>query len=167
MIRPLSLLLCLLAPGVALAQSAAGATGPQSATDLDLSVPQKPMQYLNDPTLRGDPPGTFYGDKSGRRALPRDGAGNGIAEVADDKLRVNGSITTGIGYTKGFGNTHYNAAELNLNKNYTNDDGKTRNMNLNIQISEGKGPGFYGPYGGGYGYGRGYWDAAGPGPVGW
>lgn len=167
MIRPLSLLLCLLAPGVVLAQSAAGATGPQSATDLDLSVPQQPLQYLNDPTLRGDPPGTFYGDKSGRRATPRGSAANGIADVTDDKLRVNGSITTGIGYSKGFGNTHYNAAELNLNKNYTNDDGKTRNMNLNIQISEGKGPGFYGPYGGGYGYGRGYWDAAGPGPVGW
>ena len=166
MIRSLSLLLCLLAPGVALAQSAAGATGPQSATGLNLAVPQAPMQYLGDGSLRGDPPGTFYGDKSGRRLSDR-GAANGIADVTDDKLRVNGSITTGIGYAKNFGNTHYNAAELNLNKNYTNDDGKTRNMNLNIQISEGKGPGFYGPYGGGYGYGRGYWDAAGPGPVGW
>ncbi|WNH53762.1 hypothetical protein [Stenotrophomonas oahuensis] len=166
MIRPLSLLLCLLAPGVALAQSAAGATGPQSATDLNLAVPQEPLQYLNDPTLRGDPPGTFYGDKSGRR-VARGPAGNGIAEVTDDKLRVNGSFTTGIGYSENFGNTHFNAAELNLNKNYTNDEGKTRNMNLNIRVSEGKGPGFYGPYGyGDYGYGGGgYWG--GPGPVGW
>lgn len=166
MIRPLSLLLLLLAPGVVLAQSAAGATGPQSATDLDLSLPQQPLQYLNDPSLRGDPPGTFYGDKSGRRAVQRDAAGNRIADVVDDKLRVNGSITTGIGYAKNFGNTHFNAAELNLNKSYTNDEGKTRNMNLNIQISEGKGPGFYGPYGAGYGgYGPGFWG--GPPPVGW
>ena len=106
MIRPLSLLLCLLAPGVVLAQSAAGATGPQSATDLDLSLPQKPLQNMNDPTLRGDPPGTFYGDKSGRRALARDDAGNRVAGVTDDKLRVNGSITTGIGYAKGLSLIH-------------------------------------------------------------
>ncbi len=167
MIRPLSLLLCLLAPGVALAQSAAGATGPQSATDLNLALPDAPMQYLNDPTLRGDPPGTFYGDKTGRRAVDRPGAANGIAQVTDDKLRVNGSFTTGIGYSKNFGNSHYNEAELNLNKNYTTDEGKTHNLNLNIRVGEGKGPGFYGPYGGGYGgYGRGgYWDY--PPPAGW
>lgn len=163
MIRSLSLLVCLLAPGVVLAQSASGATGPQSATDLNLAVPQAPMQYLGDGSLRGDPPGTFYGDKSGRRLSDR-GAANGIATVTDDKLRVNGSFTTGIGYSENFGNTHFNAAELNLNKNYTNDDGKTRNMNLNIRVSEGKGPGFFGPYGGYGGYGRfggpgpGYWD---------
>jgi len=158
MIRSLSLLLCLLAPGVALAQSAAGATGPQSATDLNLALPQAPMQYLGDASLRGDPPGTFYGDKSGRRLSDR-GAANGIAEVTDDKLRVNGSLTTGIGYSKEGGNSHYNAAEINLNKNYTTDEGKTHNMNLNIRVSEGKGPGFYGPYGGyGYGPGPGYWD---------
>ena len=158
MIRSLSLLLCLLAPGVALAQSAAGATGPQSATDRNLALPQAPMQYLGDASLRGDPPGTFYGDKSGRRLSDR-GAANGIAEVTDDKLRVNGSLTTGIGYSKEGGNSHYNAAEINLNKNYTTDEGKTHNMNLNIRVSEGKGPGFYGPYGGyGYGPGPGYWD---------
>ena len=167
MIRSLSLLLCLLAPGVALAQSAAGATGPQSATGLNLAVPEAPMQYLGDGSLRGDPPGTFYGDKSGRRLSDR-GAANGIADVTDDKLRVNGSITTGIGYAKNFGNTHYNAAELNLNKNYTTDDGKTHNVNVNIRVSEGKGPGFgpYGGYGGyGYGPGPGYWDY--PPPYGW
>lgn len=163
MIRLLALLLCLSMPGAALAQSAAGATGPQSATGLDLTIPDQPLQYLGDPSLRGDPPGTFYGDKSGRRVSER--AGNGIAEVTDDKLRINGSFTTGIGYAKNYGNTHFNAAELNLSKNYTNDEGKTRGVNVNIQVSEGKGPGFFGPYGGyGYGRGPGYWD---PPPIGW
>ncbi|WP_411852458.1 hypothetical protein ACLB90_08275 [Stenotrophomonas sp. LGBM10] len=168
MIRLLPLLLCLSMPGVALAQSAAGATGPQSATGLDLTIPDQPLQYLGDPSLRGDPPGTFYGDKSGRGVSER--AGNGIAHVTDDKLRVNGSFTTGIGYAKNYGNTHFNAAELNLSKNYTDDEGRTRGVNVNIQVSEGKGPGFFGPYGGGpyggYGYGRGpgYWD---PPPIGW
>jgi len=163
MIRLLPLLLCLSLPGVALAQSAAGATGPQSSTGLDLSIPDAPLQYLSDQSLRGDPPGTFYGDRTGRRSTDR--AANGIAHVTDDKLRVNGSVTTGIGYAKNFGNTHYNAAELNLSKNYTSDEGNTRNVNVNIRVSEGKGPGFFGPYGyddfdgyGGYGRGPGYWD---------
>ena len=66
MIRPLTLLLCLALPGTVLAQSAAGATAPQ-ATGLDLSLPQAPMRYLNDASLKQDPPGTFYGDKSGPR----------------------------------------------------------------------------------------------------
>ena len=166
MIRLLSLLLCLSLPGVALAQSAAGATGPQSSTGLDLSIPDAPLQYLSDQSLRGDPPGTFYGDRTGRRSTDR--AANGIAHVTDDKLRVNGSFTTGIGYSENYGNSHYNAAELNLSKNYTTDEGNTRNVNVNIRVSEGKGPGFFGPYGydgydgfggyGGYGRGPGYWD---------
>ncbi len=161
MTRLLPLLLCLSMPGVAMAQSAAGATGPQSATGLDLSLPDQPLQYLNDPSLRGDPPGTFYGDKTGRRALDRDSGR--IAGVTDDKLRVNGSFTTGIGYSKNFGNSHYNEAELNLNKNYTTDEGNTHNVNLNIRVSEGKGPGFFGPYGGYGGYGGGYGYGPGPG----
>ena len=162
MIRPLTLLLCLASlPGTVLAQSAAGATAPQS-NGLDLSVPQEPMRYLNDPTVQQDPPGTYYGDKSGPRV--HDDAR--IADVTDDKLKVSGSFTTGIGYSKGYGNSHYNAATLNLSKNYTTDEGKTRGVNLNIHVSEGNGPGF-GPYGGGF-YGRGgpgYWDY--PPPYGW
>ena len=50
-------------------------------------------------------------------------------------------------------------------RNYTSDEGNTRNVNVNIRVSEGKGPGFFGPYGydgfdgyGGYGRGPGYWD---------
>ncbi|MCF5088850.1 MULTISPECIES: hypothetical protein [Stenotrophomonas] len=163
MIRPLTLLLCLAAlPGTALAQSAAGATAPQ-ASGLDLSVPQTPIRYLNDPALQQDPPGTFYGDKTG----PRVNGDGRIADVTDDKVKVSGSFTTGIGYAKNYGNTHYNAATLNLSKNYTNDEGKTRGVNVNIHVSEGKGPGFFGPYGGGgyYGGGPGYWDY--PPPYGW
>lgn len=161
MIRPLILLCMAALPGVALAQSAVGAVGPQSATGLNLDVPQAPLRYLNDPTLQQDPPGTYYGDRSG----PRPRAEGGIAEVNDDKIKVSGSLTTGIGYAEGYGNTHYNAATLNLSKNYTTDEGRTRGVNVNIHVSEGKGPGFMGPWGGGYGPGPGYWDR--PPPFGW
>ena len=159
MIRPLTLLLCLALPGTVLAQSAAGATAPQAA-GLDLSLPQAPMRYLNDPALQQDPPGTYYGDKGGPRV--HDDAR--IADVTDDKVKVSGSFTTGIGYSKNGGNSHYNAATLNLSKNYTTDEGKTHGVNLNIHVSEGKGPGFFGPYGGYYGRGPG-WDY--PPPYGW
>ncbi|PSD27650.1 hypothetical protein C7E12_15700, partial [Stenotrophomonas maltophilia] len=107
-----------------------------------------------------DPPGTYYGDKSGPRV--HDDAK--IADVTDDKVKVSGSFTTGIGYSKNGGNSHYNAATLNLSKNYTTDEGKTHGVNLNIHVSEGKGPGFFGPYGGYYGRGPG-WDY--PPPYGW
>jgi len=166
MIRPLILLCLACAPSLAMAQSAAGATGPQSATRLNLAVPSEPLRYLNDPSFQQDAPGTYYGDKSG--PLPRGEAGR-VAEVTDDKVRVSGSVSTGIGYSEGYGNSHYNAASLNLSKNYTTDEGKTRGVNVNIHVSEGKGPGFYGPwgggYGGGFGPGPGYWD--GPAPFGW
>lgn len=160
MIRPLTLLLCLALPGTVLAQSAAGATAPQAA-GLDLTLPQAPLRYLNDPALQQDPPGTYYGDKSGPRV--HDDAK--IADVTDDKVKVSGSLTTGIGYSKNGGNSHYNAATLNLSKNYTTDEGKTHGVNVNIHVSEGKGPGFFGPYGGYYGRGPGYWDY--PPPYGW
>lgn len=167
MLRNSLILTSLLAPAVAMAQ-AAGATGPQSATSLDLSVPQAPLRYLNDDAYQRDAPGTFYGDRSGRRASM---AGEPGVEITDDKLRVNGSVSTGIGYSKRGGNSHYTAASLNLSKNYTTDEGKTNSVNLNIHVSEGEGPGFYGPYGGGYGgygpypYGPGRWDI--PPPSGW
>ena len=166
MIRPLILLCLACAPSLVMAQSAAGATGPQSATSLNLAVPSEPLRYLNDPSFQQDAPGTYYGDKSG--PLPR-GEDGRVAEVTDDKLRVSGSVSTGIGYSEGYGNSHYNAASLNLSKNYTTDEGKTRGVNVNIHVSEGKGPGFYGPwgggYGGGFGPGPGYWDR--PPPFGW
>ena len=166
MIRPLILLCLACAPSLVMAHSAAGATGPQSATGLNLAVPSEPLRYLNDPSFQQDAPGTYYGDKSG--PLPR-GEDGRVAEVTDDKLRVSGSVSTGIGYSEGYGNSHYNAASLNLSKNYTTDEGKTRGVNVNIHVSEGKGPGFYGPWGGGYGGdfspGPGYWDR--PPPFGW
>ncbi|GAB3065931.1 hypothetical protein GCM10027214_35660 [Stenotrophomonas tumulicola] len=165
MIRPLILLCLACAPSVALAQSAAGATGPQSVTGLNLAVPNEPLRYLNDPSFQQDAPGTYYGDKTG----PRPRADGSPGTLDDDKMKVSGSFSTGIGYSKGYGNSHYNAATLNLSKNYTTDEGKTRGVNVNIHVSEGNGPGFYGPwdgpYGGGFGPGPGYWGR--PPPFGW
>lgn len=132
----------LLAPALALAQTPAA---------LDLSVPQEPLRYLGDPSYQSDAPGTYYGDHSGR-GLPRKNAAG--TEVVDDKLQVNGTVSTGIGYSKAFGNSHWSAVDLNLGKNYSNDEGKTRRFDLNIHLSQGEGAG---PYGYGPGYGPGPW----------
>ena len=64
---------------------------------------------------------------------------------------LSGSITTGIGYSKGHGRSTYNAANLNLCKTTYNDEGKPRTFNLDINVSRSDGPGYY--YGPGYGPG--------------
>ena len=74
MIRTSLIAVLLLAPAVAMAQDDAGG--------LDLSVPQAPLRYLGG-TYKGDAPGTYYGDHSGRGLAKKDSPG---AQVMDDKL---------------------------------------------------------------------------------
>jgi hypothetical protein len=113
------------------------------AEKLDLSLPREAATYT------ADPPGTYYGDKSGPP----------LATLADESERdpcvvmhndrdgdgVTGSFTTGVGYSKGYGSSTFNAATINLCKSYNNDDGNTRMFNLNINVGRSDGPGFYGP----------------------
>ena len=143
MTRPSLILTCLLVPATAMAQNSATTPGA-----LDLSVPQAPLRYLGDaPAYRNDPPGTYYGDHSGPQ--PRRQA---AAATSDDTLQVHGAISTGIGYSRALGNSHWTAADINLGKNYTTDEGKTRRVDVNIHVSQGKGAG---PFG--YGPGPGPW----------
>lgn len=141
MIRPSLIVALLLVPAAALAQN--GAVTPGA---LDLSIPQAPMRYLDDPAYQSDAPGTFYGDHSGR-GLRKD---SGNSPVVDEKLQVHGAVSAGIGYSKAYGNSNWQAVDLNLGKNITNDEGKTRRVDLNIHMSKGEG---VGPYG----YGPGPW----------
>jgi hypothetical protein len=134
---PVILLACLLAPFAAAAQSATPGA-------LDLSVPQAPLRYMSDPSYQSDAPGTYYGDHSGPRPK-RDAV---AAATNDDGLQVHGAVSTGIGYSKAFGNSHWTSADVNLGKDYTTDEGNTRRLDLNIHISQGKGAGpfGYGPW---------------------
>ncbi|KAF1723523.1 hypothetical protein CSC76_15025 [Pseudoxanthomonas mexicana] len=127
-------LLALLTATPALAQS--------NAEALDLALPSA-RAYAN------AAPGTWYGDR--QQAKPK----GPRAEVPvdpcawygdDDGDGVSGSITTGIGYSKGYGRSTYNAANLNLCKTTYNDEGKPRTFNLDIHVGRSDGPGFnYGP----------------------
>ena len=145
--RFLMILACLLASPLAAAQTAGTTPG-----SLDLSVPQAPLRYLGE-TYKGDAPGTYYGDHSGRGLEKKDSPG---AQVMDDKLQVHGAVSAGIGYSKAYGNSNWQAVDLNLGKNYNTDEGQSRRVNLNIHMSKSEGPGPYG-YGPGPGFGPGPW----------
>jgi hypothetical protein len=119
------------------------------AEKLDLTLPREAASYT------ADPPGTYYGDKSGPplATVADDGEGDPCIIMHNDRDGdgVTGSFTTGIGYSKGYGRSTYNAATINLCKSYNNDDGDSRMFNLNIHVDRSDGPGFYGPYPGYYG----------------
>ena len=118
-----------------------------NAEALDLALPNA-SAYAN------DAPGTWYGDrqvaksKDQREEAPIDPC---AWYGDDDGDGVTGSITTGIGYSKGYGRSTYNAANLNLCRTTYNDEGKPRTFNLDINVSRSDGPGYY--YGPGHGPG--------------
>lgn len=88
--------------------------GAQTSPPLDLRLRQPP----DAPALGGD-----TGD-----ATP------GIY-VADSATSVHGSFTSGIGYSKAFGTSTINAADLDVTKQY--DDGKTLNLHIDVLRSTG------------------------------
>lgn len=119
---------------VTVAEQGAAPIDPVTASaPLKLQLPDPGSQPLS---LAGgeDSPGEYYGDHG----------------KDDDGVSVHGSFTTGVGYSKGYGTSTLNAAELHISKQY--DDGKTVDMHINVEKT--KGPGFspyaY-PYGGYYG----------------
>lgn len=123
---------------------AAGGAAAQSAdAPLDLSVPEPvAAPAATDAAAKSDPPGTYYGDTSGR---PSRRAWDEPAVEDDGTAKVWGSFTTGIGHTKGYGTSHYNAAEVNVSKSFG--DGERPNaFNLQIRVEQSDGPGFGGPY---------------------
>lgn len=127
-----------------MAMAATGAAAAQSAdTPLDLRVPEPAAApAATDAAAKSDPPGTYYGDTSGKPSR-RDADETAVAD--DGTAKVWGSFTTGIGHTKGYGTSHYNAAEVNVSKSFG--DGERPNaFNLQIRVEQGDGPAFGGPY---------------------
>jgi hypothetical protein len=55
--------------------------------------------------------------------------------VADSATSVHGTFSTGIGYSKAFGNSTINTADLDVNKHY--DDGRTLNLHIDVLHSTG------------------------------
>ncbi len=114
------------------------------AEALDLSLPQaSAASYLN------DPPGTWYGDTSGRPART---AGETVVARSrcptapnGEERDITGNFSTGIGYSNRGGNSHWNAANINYCKERVDGDGDSRTFNININVDQYDGPGFHGP----------------------
>ena len=136
--RPLGLLLASVLATSAAAQSA--------SRPLNLKLPPGAVPATSGsaakPASASTAPGVYYGDTSGKPS--RRDADEAVA-ADDGKAKVWGSFTTGIGHTKGYGTSHYNAAEVNVSKSFG--DGERPNaFNLQIRVEQGDGPAFGGPY---------------------
>lgn len=118
---------------------AAAMPAAHAAEPLDLTLPRESAFAR---TYRNAPPGTWYGDKS----LPAaDGASvrtSACPKAADGSDRpVTGSVTTGFGYTSGYGSSRYNGADVNYCKEHVGEDGDSSVFNVQIHVDKYDGPG--------------------------
>jgi len=83
---------------------------------LDLQLPQPPVRA----------------DLGGNANTPDDYDDN---DTDDTGTSVHGAFTTGIGYSKAYGNSTVNSAEIDVTKHY--DNGKTLDMHFDVTRSTG------------------------------
>ena len=117
---------------------------------LDLVLPKTAIS-----TPAADPPGTWYGDRSGVPAAVAPASSTrtrvhprlGCPTSPDGGERaVTGSFTTGVGYSSDLGSSTYNGANLGYCKTYTDGDGDERTINLQMHVDRFDGPDMrYGP----------------------
>jgi hypothetical protein len=115
---------------------------------LDLALPQASP-------YRNDPPGTWYGDRSGVPAPAPATAGAVIARRpvcpsgADGQERpLTGAVTAGVGYSSNLGSSNYTAADLAYCKRLIGDDGSEGAVRLQMHVDRFDGPlPVYGPRG--------------------
>ena len=70
-----------------------------------------------------------------QQASDDDDAASSDFGAGDTTTSVHGSFTTGIGYSKNFGNSTYNAAELDVSKR--TDDGRAVDFHIAVQRTTG------------------------------
>ncbi len=157
----LLLLPLLLAAGVAAAS--------EDARGLDLDLPQAPL-FTGAKTVDAPPgaPDTDYDRVLREREQARHDEVTTVSNcppAADGSERgITGSFTTGIGHSSRGGNSHWNAADINLCKEYVSSAGDVNTLNMRIRVGQYDGPGYF--HGPGYfdgGYGHGPYGGHGPG----
>jgi hypothetical protein len=83
---------------------------------LDLQLPQQPVAHADD------------GEDADVPAVDD-------ADATDNGTSVHGAFTSGIGYSKAYGHSSVNAAELDVTKQY--DNGKTLGVHIDVIRSTG------------------------------
>lgn len=127
----------------ALVAARAHAQAPVEVLDLSLPAAQpataasSPERAFDAPAAF-DPPGKYYGDTSGRTT--RSGSLGDQQPGDDGEPQVWGSVSTGIGYSKGYGNSHWSAADINVSKAFG--EGGRNRVDLHINVEQSEGPGF-------------------------
>lgn len=144
--RSLLLMCGLLACTPVVAQDVDSADSADAARTLDLSVPATPIAFVNAADYQNPPPGGWHGN------LPAPG------QDGDGAWQVHGSMEVGVGWSEHGGNSNYQAADINMARTYTTDDGDTGHVGINISVGQFDGPAF------GPAYGPGYYYGPGPGP---
>ncbi len=112
----------------------------QTAQPLDLSVPASATTAAADPGAPADPPGTYYGDTSGKPAARR--FEDDDRAVRDDgKAQVWGSVSTTVGHAESVGTTWWNSANVNVSKAFG--ENNQNRATISIDVGTQDGPGFY------------------------
>jgi hypothetical protein len=130
-----STVLCFSA-GLAGAQSPAPTPVAQPATSLQLQVPTRPVEAASD-TETSDNAVVDAQDSRADDDAEHDGRRG---------PQLHGSVTAGIGYSKGYGTSTMEAADLDISGQ--SDSGRTYDVQIHVMQSKGLG---FGPYNGYYG----------------
>lgn len=105
-----------------------GAYAQAPAAALDLRLPEA--------SRVSDPPGRYYGDTGSRTA-----SGPAQSAIANpDAAQVRGSVTTGIGYSRRYGTSHFSAADLNVSKGFGESGENTLQLQISVDRSDGPAP---------------------------
>lgn len=87
------------------------------------------------PAPNATAPGVYYGDVSGTPGDADATGDDGIGPGFDTRTHVSGSISTSIGYAKGFGTGMSNGAEVDVSKRF--EDGGGLDMHIGVQRADG------------------------------
>jgi hypothetical protein len=101
---------------IVLACIVGSASAQTQPSPLDLQLPQPPVRA----------------DLGGNADTPDD---YDDTNTDDTGTSVHGAFTTGVGYSKAYGNSTVNAAELDVSKHY--DNGKTLDLHIDVMRSTG------------------------------
>ncbi len=135
----LVLMLSMIAATSALA-AGGGQSDPDAARKLDLSVPA-PTGYSYAPT---DPRGSANPYDPAKRFAAPYAPMHAQAQAVQDSCdgKPHGSATVGVGYSSHWGNSNFQAAQLNRCKRYYDDDGNAHEVGVSIGIGQSSmGPG--------------------------
>jgi hypothetical protein len=113
----------------------AGATFAQApAKPLNLAVPPTdiPVAASTAAAPAKDPPGTYYGDKSGRMPVADVEPADRCDDATYNKPQVHGSVSTGVVSASHYGTSSYQAGTVNVSQAFGSCDHPTGGVSISI-----------------------------------